>query len=68
MFILILFLSGGKRVKAGNRQTKECYREHCTNTDKIEHFDNRAVRRRIFGPERKQVTGGLEKPEKITRK
>jgi len=55
-------------VKAGNRQTKECYREHCTNTDKIEHFDNRAVRRRIFGPERKQVTGGLEKPEKITRK
>jgi hypothetical protein len=35
-------------------------------------FDNRAMRRRIFGPERKQVTGkgggGLERPSKSTRK
>jgi hypothetical protein len=31
-------------------------------------FENRAMRRRIFGPEGKNVTGGLERSEKITRK
>lgn len=33
MFILILLLSGGKRVKAGNLQIEECVGYHCTGTD-----------------------------------